>query len=95
MEVGALRTGASLLRDVSGVLRSKGKTERMMCGRTPGVVGGLRVTRLDRASSEPNAAWDDAVRGDVLRFEPPLSADKPRVEPGTTVERTKGEGTHR
>lgn len=78
--LGARLAGASVLRDVSGLLRTKGKTERMLCGRTPGFVGGLRATRLDRHESDANAPWSEAQRGDILSFDPPLAPERPRVE---------------
>ena len=84
----SLHAAPSLLRDVSGVRRTKGKTERILCGRTAGMEagGGLRAMRLDRAESESNAAWDEAERGDVLSFEPPLVLERPRVEKDTRVD---------
>jgi len=46
------RTGPAF-REVSGLIRTKGKTERMLCGYGPGLEagGGIRGMRLDRAES--------------------------------------------
>ena len=73
---------ASLFREVSGLVRTKGKTERIVCGVTPSAPGGVgvRAMRLDRADTAENAAWEEAHRGDLLAFDPPLEAARPRVE---------------
>jgi ribosomal protein RSM22 (predicted rRNA methylase) len=75
------RTGPAF-REVSGLIRTKGKTERMLCGYGPGLEagGGIRGMRLDRAESPTNEAWQAAHRGDILTFEPFLDVQKPRVE---------------
>lgn len=75
----------SLFREVSGLLRTKGKTERFLCGKSGEFSGGLRAMRLDRAASDNNQAWDDAERGDVLAFDPGLDVAKPRIEASMRV----------
>jgi ribosomal protein RSM22 (predicted rRNA methylase) len=83
----SVHNARSVLRDVSGLRRTKGKSERVLCGRTAGMDegGGLRTMRLERAASAANAVWDEAGRGDVLTFEPALDAARPRVEEATRV----------
>ncbi len=87
VSLGTVLTAPSLLRDVSGLRRTKGKSERILCGRTEGLEsgGGLRAMRLDRAESADNAIWDHAERGDVLGFEPPLLRERARIEKDTVV----------
>jgi SAM-dependent methyltransferase len=84
--------GAALARMVSQPIVTKGKLEAFVCGDvgdtgTGGRWTGMRVRarRLDRDESDTNAAWEEAARGDVLAFDPPLSADKPRIAKDANV----------
>ena len=54
-------------RVVSGPLNSKGKTERLLCGEgsLPDL---LRVTRLDKDSTQNNGDLDWLERGDVAQM---------------------------
>lgn len=84
---GAFADDLALFRDVSGLVRTKGKTERVLCGVTAGLEagGGVKAMRLDRARADENARWEDARRGDLLAFAPPLDATRPRIEKDTAV----------
>lgn len=89
------RASDQLVRLVSGIKRTKGRREVDLCGYAPESSEGsgavmptealLRVDRLDRARSEPNAAFDDACRGDVWRVRPPLGGERRRIDPETTI----------
>lgn len=54
-------------RVVSGPLNSKGKSERLLCGKD-GLPGLLRVMRLDKDASPANRDFDDLERGDVIEL---------------------------
>jgi SAM-dependent methyltransferase len=84
--------GAVRLRVVSDLIRTKGKTEAVLCGEA---AASARVMRLDRDASAANAPFDDLVRGDILGFEAgalPLGASappSPRVRAETRVIRSR------
>jgi SAM-dependent methyltransferase len=69
------------LRAVSSLIRTKGKSELLVCGEA---LRG-RLTRLDRERDPANAAWDDVQRGDILSVDPPPDPEKPRVSRGSKV----------
>jgi hypothetical protein len=74
---------------VSGHIRTKGKREAFVCGevRQAGalVPARARLVRLDRDAREANAAWESAVRGDLLSIHPPPELDHPRILAGSGV----------
>ncbi|HKU37956.1 MAG TPA: small ribosomal subunit Rsm22 family protein [Polyangiales bacterium] len=70
-----LRESPTLLRAVSGSLRTKGKIELWLCG----AASAPRGMRLDRHESPANAAFEHAERGCVLDIEPGPSGDDPRL----------------
>jgi ribosomal protein RSM22 (predicted rRNA methylase) len=84
----------SPLRVVSEPIVSKGKREAFLCGIFDGAGPGRRckAMRLDRHGVAGNAAWDDAARGDVLCFSPPLDAARPRIGADTIVKRVGRDG---
>jgi SAM-dependent methyltransferase len=76
--------GGTHLRVVSNAMKSKGKLEMLLCGSFAGedgriTSGGARTTRLDRDRSEESAAFDHAVRGDLLSICPPPELGRPRI----------------
>lgn len=64
----AINGAAPLARVVGSPPKSKGKRDHVLCG---GVFAGTRVDRLDRETTDANAAWDSASRGDVLELDLP------------------------
>jgi hypothetical protein len=71
-----LRADATLARAVSGQLRTKGKRELWLCGRS----GAPRAMRLDRHESAANAAFEQAERGAVLSIDSASAAlEQPRL----------------
>jgi hypothetical protein len=60
-----------LVRVVSSALVSKGKREMLLCGETAEGPGRARPFVLDR-ERDNRGAWDRAVRGDLLSFDPPV-----------------------
>jgi hypothetical protein len=72
------------LRVVSEIMPSKGKTEAFLCGEFVAegrvVCSRERVSRLDRAATPLNDAWDELRRGDILVVDPALDLSRPRVE---------------
>jgi ribosomal protein RSM22 (predicted rRNA methylase) len=62
--------GLRRLRVVSGVIDTKGKGERMLCGSSP--IKGEEMQRwmlLDREENETNIEFSNSRRGDLLHFE--------------------------
>jgi Mitochondrial small ribosomal subunit Rsm22 len=82
----ALPSKGPLLRVVSGPLVSKGKREALLCGELVGGPGRVRARRLDRDKAPGNAVWESLPRGAVVRVEPPLSAESPRIEESRSVD---------
>jgi len=80
----------TVVRVVSSLLRTKGKTELFVCGELVSKEGGgaiparSKLRRLDRDESESNADWEKAIRGDLISAEPPLVAEG-RVGASATV----------
>jgi hypothetical protein len=61
-------------RVVSTPLVSKGRRDLWLCGTFADGADRRKVGRLDRHASPDNAAWSDAVRGDVLDIDGPGDA---------------------
>jgi SAM-dependent methyltransferase len=78
--------GATRVRVVSSLVRTKGKREAYLCGElAPGSGGWVRAARLDRDATGANATWDDLRRGDVLALSPALDLERARITPETQV----------
>jgi hypothetical protein len=77
----------SSARVVSSPRVTKGKRELLLCGKlgADGRAACVKGMRLDRHRSASNNDWDDAARGDVLSFLPPLDLARPRVLSETSV----------
>jgi ribosomal protein RSM22 (predicted rRNA methylase) len=80
-------SAGSSVRVVSAPRITKGKRELFLCGDldATGRATCVKGMRLDRHRSASNADWDEAARGDVLSFSPPLDLARPRVLSETTV----------
>lgn len=73
-------------RVVSGALKTKGKLEIFGCGHP----GRVRFTRLDRHAAEPNAAFGEARRGQVIAVEGAAERKNGlRIERDSRVERRR------
>lgn len=79
------RTGWSAWRVVGDLQREKGREKRLVCGDDRCAL----LTRFKRDRRTENAAFGDALRGDILWLsEPPAPlADDLRLPPGARVER--------
>jgi hypothetical protein len=91
------RPGSGRLRVVSGVMRTKGKSEVFLCGGFSGgcadghlVVARKCVSRLLRhegAQSEGSARrWTDLERGDLVVVDPAPSLETARLAPTDRIE---------
>lgn len=76
----------ALFRVVSDPMKDKGRLRLFACG----PVGRLLVTRLDRERSESNAAFEELVRGDLVRIRnAQVRGDGLRCVVDTDVERLR------
>jgi hypothetical protein len=86
------KSHAARLRVVSSLLKTKGKTESLLCGELAStaaagwVAGGARTMRLDRDRSAGNQGWDLVKRGQLLAIDPPPTAGLARIRAATSVE---------